>query len=81
MNEDTEPDPMNLSDFDLEQEMRDLYHNPGTGYRSIESLYKKVKNDGFDVSHEQVKRLPTNARHLHKNISKGRTRIGKEKIS
>ena len=42
-------------DFDLEQELRDLYHSPGTGYRSIENLYREVKDDGFDVTREQVR--------------------------
>ena len=46
---------MNTDEFDLEQELRDLYHNPGTGYRSVENLYKKVKEDGFKVTQQQVK--------------------------
>ena len=41
---------MNTDEFDLEQELRDLYHNPGTGYRSVENLYKKVREDGFKVT-------------------------------
>ena len=46
---------MQSEDFDLEQELRDLYYSPGTGYRSIESLYKKVKEDGFNVTRQQVR--------------------------
>ena len=39
----------------MEQELRDLYHSPGTGYRSIESLYKKVNEDGTKVTRQQVR--------------------------
>ena len=46
---------MNTDEFELEQELRDLYHNPGTGYRSVENLYKKVRDDGFKVTRQQVK--------------------------
>ena len=46
---------MKTDEFELEQELRDLYHNPGTGYRSIENLYKRVKDDGFKVTRQQVK--------------------------
>ena len=37
-------------DFNLEQGLRNLYHRPGSGYRSIEALYRRAKEKGFDVS-------------------------------
>ena len=60
-------------EFDLEQELRDLYNFPGTGYWSIESLYRKVKDDGFDVTRQQV-------RHLYKNKTQRWAWIGEKNI-
>ena len=52
----TESKPeFDTEDLDLEQELRNLYHDPGTGYRSIENLYRKAKNKGFDVTRELVR--------------------------
>ena len=51
----SEPNEVRTDEFELEQELRDLYHNPGTGYRSVENLYKKVREDGFKVTRQQVK--------------------------
>ena len=41
--------------FDVEQELGDLYYSPGTGYRSIESLYSKAIEDGIRVTKQQVR--------------------------
>ena len=30
-------------DITIEQELRDIYHDPRTGYQSIEKLYQKAK--------------------------------------
>ena len=31
-----EPNAVDTDEFELEQELRDLYHNPGTGYRRFQ---------------------------------------------
>ena len=67
---------MNSDVFDLEQELRDLYHNPGTGYRSVESLFKKVKEDGFKVTRKQVKNFLQTQDTYTKTFPKG---VGKKK--
>ena len=57
----------------------ELYHNPGTGYMSIESLYRKVKNDGFDVSCEQVRDFLQMQDTYTKIFRKGGPGLGKKK--
>ena len=48
---------MSISDkeFANEQGLRDIYYDPGTGYRSAEKLYQKAKEDGLKVSRKLVK--------------------------
>ena len=79
MNESESETEMTSSNFDLQQEMRNLYHNPGTGYRSIESLYRKVKNDGYDVSREQVRGFLQTQDTYTKTFPKGGPGLGKKK--
>ena len=67
---------MNTDEFELEQELRDLYHNPGTGYISVENLYKKVKEDGFKVTRQQVKNFLQTQDTYTKTFPKG---TGKKK--
>ena len=38
----------------IEQELRDIYHNPGTGYQFAERLYQKTKEKGLNVSRKIV---------------------------
>ena len=45
---------MKDKDFIIEQELRDLYYNPETGFQSAERLYKKAK-EGINVSRKIVK--------------------------
>ena len=42
-------------DIESEQQLRDIYYNPKTGYQSAERLYQKALEDGLNVSREQVK--------------------------
>ena len=46
---------MKDNDFVLEQELRDLYYNPETGFQSAERLHKKAKEEGINVSRKKVK--------------------------
>ena len=39
----------------IEQELRDIYYNPETGYQSVERLYQKGKEKGLNVSRKIVK--------------------------
>ena len=41
--------------FVIEQELRDLYYNPETGFQSAEKLYQKAKEEGINVSRKIVK--------------------------
>jgi hypothetical protein len=42
-------------DVELEQELRDIYYNPKTGYQSVERLYQKALVEGLRVTRKQVK--------------------------
>ena len=44
---------MKDEEFVVEQELRDLYYNPKTGYQSAERLYQKAK-EGLKVSRKKV---------------------------
>ena len=48
---------MNIDDkkIVIEQELRDIYYNPETGYQSAERLYQKAKENGLKVSRKIVK--------------------------
>ena len=41
--------------FVIEQRLRDIYYNPGTGFQSMERLYQKAKDDGLNISCRVVK--------------------------
>ena len=71
-------DRITTENFDLEQELRDLYHSPGTGYRSIENLYRKVKDDGFDVTRQQVRNFLRTQDTYTKTKPKGGPGLGKK---
>ena len=42
-------------EFVIEQQLRDFYYNPETGYQSAETLYQKAKEKGLNVSRKIVK--------------------------
>ena len=46
---------MKDEEFIIEQELRDIYYNPSTGYQSAERLYQKAKESGLKVSRTLVK--------------------------
>ena len=46
---------MKDKEFIIEQELRDIYYNPSTGYQSAERLYRKAKESGSKVSRKLVK--------------------------
>ena len=46
---------MRDKEFVTEQNLRDIYYNPGTVFQSAERLYQKAKDDGLDVSRRIVK--------------------------
>ena len=46
---------MKDEEFIVEQELRDIYYNPSTGYQSAERLYQKAKESGVKVSRALVK--------------------------
>ena len=46
---------MKTEEFVIEQELRDIYYNPNTGYQSAERLYQKAKENGLNVSRKIVK--------------------------
>ena len=41
--------------FLIEQELRDIYYDPSTGYQSAERLYQKAKESGLKVSRRLVR--------------------------
>ncbi len=46
---------MKDKEFVIEQKLRDIYFEPGTGFQSAERLYQKPKDNGLDVSCRIVK--------------------------
>ena len=46
---------MKDEEFIIEQELRNIYYNPSTGYQSIERLYQKAKESGLKVSRKLVR--------------------------
>ena len=44
-----------MGDVEKEQELRDFYYDPMTGYQSRERLYQKAKESGLKISHREVK--------------------------
>ena len=46
---------MKDKEFIIEQELRNIYYNPSTGYQSAERLYQKAKESGSKVSRKLVK--------------------------
>ena len=67
---------ISTDEFELEQELRDLYHSPGTGYRSVENLYRRVREDGYKVTRQQVKNFLQTQDTYRKTYPKG---VGKKK--
>ena len=65
---------MDTDEFDPEPELRDLYHSPGTGFRSIESLYKRSNKDGIRVTKQQVK----NFLRTQETCTKTKPKIGRK---
>ena len=63
--------------FDLEQELRDLYHSPASGYCSIESLYKRTKEKDLNVSRKQVRNFLKTQDTYTKTFPKGGPGLGK----
>ena len=57
--------------FGLEQELRDLYYNPGTGFRSVNSLYRKVNENGYKASRRQVENFLKEQKVYTKTFPKG----------
>ena len=43
------------NDIEKEQELREIYYNPKTGFQSAEKLYQKVLEDGLNVTRKEVK--------------------------
>ena len=69
--------PLTLSAFALKQELRDLYHSPRTGYRSIENLYRKVKEDFPNATREKVRNFLKTQDTYTKTFPKGGLGLGK----
>ena len=46
---------MKDKEFVIEQKLRDIYYDPGTGFQSAERLYQKAKDDALSVSCRIVK--------------------------
>ena len=46
---------MKDQEFVIEQELRDIYYNPETGYQSAERVYQKAKENGLSVTRKIVK--------------------------
>ena len=46
---------MKDEEFVIEQELRDLYYNPETGFQSAERLYQKAKEEGLKISRKNVR--------------------------
>ena len=44
-----------INSFETEQYLKELYYNAATGYSSAQSLYKRAKDEGLDVSMNQVR--------------------------
>ena len=65
-----------LSDdeFDINQELRELYHNPAVGYRGAEHLYKTAKEEGLDVSRTEVRNFLRTQDTYTRNFPKGQKR-------
>ena len=42
-------------DVEKEQELRNIYYDPMTGYQSRERLYQKAKESGLKISRREVK--------------------------
>ncbi len=40
---------MKDKEFVIEQRLRDIYCDPGTGFQSAERVYQKSKDDGISV--------------------------------
>ena len=79
MNSDTDEDIFDTDDFHLEQGLRNLYHRPGSGYRSIETLYRRAKEKGFDVSRKQVRNFLRTQDTYTKTKPLGGPGLGKKK--
>ena len=73
---------MKDEEFVIEQELRNIYYNPYTGYQSAERLYQKAKEKGLNVSRKIVKDWlktqdtftrykPVVRRQISKNICQG----------
>ena len=77
MIDESEVSDFDSEDLDLEQELRDLYHNPASGYRSIESLYQRAKDGGLNVSRKQVRNFLKTQDTYTRTFPKGRPGLGK----
>ena len=52
------------SDIETKQGLKEKYYNPATGYESAERLYKKMFEEGLDVSRKS-KGMAKDAVYLH----------------
>ena len=43
------------NDVETEQELREIYYNPATGYQSAERLHNKALEEGLNVCRNAVK--------------------------
>ena len=62
----------------INQQLRDLYHSPTAGYRSIEALYKRAREGGIEVSRKEVKNFLKSQGTYTKTFPKGGPGLGKK---
>lgn len=69
---------VDTDEFETNQELRDFYHNPASGYRSIETLYKRANDEVINVSKEQVKNFLKTRDTYTKTFPTGSPGLGKK---
>ena len=65
---------MTDDEFDINQELRELYHNPAVGYRGAEHSYETAKEEGLDESRTEVRKFLRTQDTYTRNFPKGQKR-------
>ena len=64
-------DEISENEFDINQELRELYYSPADGYSGVNDLYRKARERGIPVSQRQVRDFLKAQDTYTKNFPKG----------
>ena len=72
-----------MESIDVEQQLREIYYDPETGFHGAETLWRKAKEKGLKISRRQVKGWLQNqlTYTLHRPVRRSRTTLSRKTIA